>query len=80
MGSDGKWGYEASIYTPKKGGIFNALNSVALSVPRERPLIILKDRNEKWELMQTWDDETQTEFRCIKKRQRTKFRGTPSPP
>ena len=43
LGSDGKWGNEASIYTPapKRGGIHNALKPVASSVPRERPLKLM---------------------------------------
>ena len=68
LGSDGKWANEASIYTgkPKKGGIHNALNPVASSVPRERPLKRLTTQKQQMELVFSWPEEKQAEFRSMK--------------
>ena len=66
LGSDGKWANEASIYTsaPKKGGIHNALKSVAPSVPRQ--MIILRTREEMSAVIESWDKTTKAEFSSMK--------------
>ena len=68
LGSDGKWANEASIYAPgpKKGGIFNTLNSVAPSVPRQRQMIILRTREEMSAVIESWDEATKAEFCSMK--------------
>ena len=46
MGADGEMINMASVGKPKKGEIFNALNPVASSVPRERTLKLITNQGE----------------------------------
>ena len=44
----------------------NALKPIAPSVPSQRPLKILKTREEQWAVLESFDDETKAEFKSIK--------------
>ena len=66
MGADGEMINMASVGKPKKGEIFNALNPVASSVPRERPLKKLTTQKEMMQLVFSWPEEKQAEFRSLK--------------
>ena len=70
-GPDGKMISSLSIPNPvygkpRKGGGHNAYNPVASSVPRERPLKKLTTQKEMMQLVFSWPEEKQAEFRSMK--------------
>jgi len=51
---------------PKKGGIFNPLKPVAPSIPSQRPLKRFTNQQQMMQLMNSWSEEKQVEFRSLK--------------